>query len=223
MIVAGRVDEAIRASGDWVFVDIGFSSKSKSCCIAVGDADPFHISYGELGPFLVRLTTRETDAVNLVIEAPLSVTFSMDGNPTGRQIEMRRRIDTCRRETRYWYVGPGAVVLTAATYLLFQLKQANQENQIRLFEGFASFKSNPPPSSHVDDICALRDVVWGRDSRGRIVGPDELKLNCDDVLRSAFEVAGMDFGIPAVVLVEEKAIDGRSEQYRDSDCHGAMA
>ena len=110
MIVAGRVDEAVRESGDWVFVDIGFSSKLKSCCIAVDDADPYHVSYGELGFRLACLTTRETGTVNLVIEAPLSVAFSKDGNPTGRQIETRRRIDTCRRETRYWYIGPGAAV-----------------------------------------------------------------------------------------------------------------
>ena len=115
MIVAGRVDEAVRESGDWVFVNIDFSSKLKSCCVAVGDDDPYHVSYDELGSRLACLTTRATGAVDLVIEAPLSVAYSMDGNPTGRRIETRRRIDTCRRETRYWYVGPGAAVLTAAT------------------------------------------------------------------------------------------------------------
>ena len=58
MIVAARVDEAVREFGDWVFVDLGFSAKSKSCCITIGDAERFHMSYGELGSAKGRLHSR---------------------------------------------------------------------------------------------------------------------------------------------------------------------
>ena len=205
MIVAGTVDEAVRESGDWVFVDLGFSAQSKSCCIAFGDAEPFHLTYGELGSRLECLTTAGAGPVNLLLEAPLSVAFSKDGNPTGRWIETRRRIETGQRETRFWYVGPGAAVLIAATYLLRRLHDANPVNEIRLFEGFASFKSKRTRTTHVEDVMALRDVAWGRSDRGRVVGLDDLKARRGDVLHSAFAVTGMDLGIPAVVLLEEEA------------------
>ena len=244
MIVAGTVDEAVRESGDWVFVDLGFSSKSRSCCMAVGDADPFHLTYGELGPRLERLTTGGAGPVNLLVEAPLSVAFSKEGNPTGRRIERRRRIETGQAETRFWYVGPGAAVLIAATYLLRRLHDANPVNEVRLFEGFASFKSkrtrtshaNPvnevrlfegfasfkskrTRTSHVEDVMALRDVAspaWGRGNRGRVVGLDDLKAKSGDVLRSTFVVEGMHLGIPAVVLM---GAHHSSRRRRDRDTH----
>ena len=201
MIVAGTVEDAVRDSGDWVFLDLGFSAKSRSCGIAVGDERPCQVSYGELGPRLLALTRRATRPVNLLIEAPLSVAFTKDkdGNPTGRQIEKRGG------DTRYWYVGPGAAMMVAATYLVRQLSDSVPVNEVRLFEGFASFKSKDSPSSHVDDVCALRDVTWGRGGRGKIVRPDKLRMSGDDDLRSAFAVAGMDIGIPAVALVESEA------------------
>ena len=199
MIVAGTVEDAVRDSGDWVFLDLGFSAKSRSCCIAVGDEPPSHVFYGELGSRLLALTRRATRPVNLLIEAPLSVAFTKDGNPTGRRIEIRGR------DTRYWYVGPGAAMMVAATYLVRQLSDSVPVNEVRLFEGFASFKRKGLRSSHVDDVCALRDVAWGRGGRGRIVGPDKLRMSGDDDLRSAFAVAGMDLRIPAVVLVEGEA------------------
>ena len=40
MIAAGTVERANRESGNRVFVDLGFSSRSKSCRIGVADAKP---------------------------------------------------------------------------------------------------------------------------------------------------------------------------------------
>ena len=74
--------------------------------------------------------------------------------------------------------------------------------EIRLFEGFVSFKSKTAASSDADDVSDLRSVVWGESKNGKIVGCDGLKIEKDDILRSAFAVSGMDFGIPAVVVVE---------------------
>ena len=85
------------------------------------------------------------------------------------------------------------------------VKDSKPEKDIRLFEGFASFKRRGSRSSHADDVCALRDVVWRRGHRGRIVGPDKLRMGGDDVLRSAFKVAGMELGIPAVMFVDGAA------------------
>ena len=75
--------------------------------------------------------------------------------------------------------------------------------EIRLFEGFASFKSQGKTSSHAADVAKLRRIAWGESDEGRIVGRDGLKMRDDDVLHSAFAVSGMDFGVPAVVVVED--------------------
>ena len=86
---------------------------------------------------------------------------------------------------RRWYIGPGAATMVAATCLVRRLKNLRPENDIRLFEGFVSFKR--------------------RGDRGKIVGPDKLRMSEDNVLRSAFKVAGMDLGIPAAVFADCEA------------------
>lgn len=196
MIIPGTPAMASRDSGVWVFVDMGFSKNSKSCGIAIGECEPYVVRYGDLGPRIACELSKGSPPLNLLIEAPLSVAFNNRGNPTGRKIEKRRRY------TRYWYVGAGAATLLATTHLLRRLHEMHPAREIRLFEGFASFKSKRATFSHAVDVSDLRSVVWGESENGKIVGCDELKMEKGDILRSAFAVSGMDFGIPAVVVVE---------------------
>ena len=153
--------------------------------------------YGDLEFRIADELAKGSFPLNLLIEAPLSVAFNVHGNPTGRRIERRGR------DTRYWYVGAGAVTLLATTYLLRKLHDGKPTREIRLFEGFASFKSKGATSSHADDISKLRSVAWGESDRGRIVDREGLKMRDEDILRSAFAVSGMDFGVPPVVVVED--------------------
>ena len=159
---------------------------------------------------MAKVVCREVHAgdrcINLLIEAPLSVAFDMEGNPKGRRIEKRGT------ECSYWYLRAGVVVLTAATYLLRRIVDANPRNDIRTVEGFASFKGKPTTkgkstrgiNSHIEDVRKLRDVAWGETGTlGRIVDPNCLKSHPEDDLRSAFAVAGMDLGIPPVVLLDD--------------------
>lgn len=196
MIVAGTPEMARRDSGVWVFVDIGFSKNSKSCCIVIDESKPCNVHYGDLEPRIACELNKGSTSLNLLIEAPLSVAFNEKGNPTGRRIEKRSRY------TRYWYVGAGATTLLATTHLLRQLHEMLPAREIRLFEGFVSFKSKTATSSDEDDVLDLRSVVWGESENGKIVGCDGPKMEKGDILRSAFAVSGMDFGIPAVVVVE---------------------
>ena len=203
MIVPGTCDLARRDSGGWIFVDIGFSRNSRSCGIAVGDSEPRAVLFGELGPRVAEELSMGSYPLNLLIEAPLSVAFNAKGCPTGRRIEKRGS------SPRYWYLQAGAVTLLAATYLLRSLHDMTSahdkrsERKIRLFEGFASFKRKDAPSSHAADVARLRGVAWGESAKGRIVGCEGLRMCSGDTLRSAFAVAGMDFGIPPVVVVDE--------------------
>lgn len=196
-IVPGVRSQARRDSGQWVFVDIGFSGHSKTCGIAIGDSQPRDVHYSDLASSIARELEAGASPLNLLIEAPLSVAFNAAGNPTGRRIEKKNG------QTRYWYVGAGAAVLLATTHFLRCLYDMRLSTEIRLFEGFASFKAKGSRSSHADDVSSLRSVAWGESQKGTIVEEGRLKMRDDDILVSAFAVSGMDFGIPAVVIVDD--------------------
>lgn len=196
MIRAGLPSEANRDSGEWIFIDLGFAQAAKSCGLLVGDGKPKEVSFSQLKVEILDIVATEGKPLNLLIEAPLSVTFNTKGNPTGRSIERRGS------QTRYWYVGLGCSVLVAATYLLRSILDARSSREIRLFEGLASFKTKSSRSSHSDDVLNLRKIIWEDASKsGRIVPPEQLTASPEDKLQSAFLVAGMDFGVPPVVVL----------------------
>lgn len=196
MIRAGTTAEANRHSGEWVFVDLGFAEKAKSCGLLLGNGEPDEVSFSQLKTRLLEVVASDDRPLNLLIEAPLSVAFNEHGNPTGRGIEKREN------QTRYWYVGLGCSVLVAATYLLRALHDANPRREIRLFEGLASFKPKGVRSSHSNDVINLRKVIWdGGSTSGFVVPAEKLAVSRKHELRSAFVVAGMDFGVPAVVAL----------------------
>lgn len=196
MIVAGVRDQARRDSGQWVFVDIGFSADKRSCGIAIGDSQPRNVHYGDLAPCIARELESETAPLNLLVEAPLSVAFNADGNPTGRSIEKKNG------NTRYWYMQGGAVTLLATMHLVRDLYQMRPLREVRLFEGFVSYKHKGTHSSHADDVSNLRRVAWDESDKGRIVEAEALKMRDDDFLVSSFSVLGMDLGIPPVVVAD---------------------
>ena len=203
-IASASMNEVRQDSGDWVFVDMGFAQRGKkSCGVAIGDSRPDEVEFASLAPRIIEAMCGGFGPMNLLIEAPLSVAFDAKGNPTGRRIEKRRSDEKQRSDTRYWYCGLGCSVLTATTYLLRRLNESVSTRQVRLVEGFASFKSetNGNPS-HADDVCKLRDLAWSRGgTRGCVVAPEDLKAKPDHALVSAFNVSGMDFGVPPVVVV----------------------
>lgn len=194
-ITSAKIDQVTSTPGLWVYVDIGFSSKQRSCGLLIEGGDPVELLFSELCERLKKLCKECTTPINLVIEAPLSVAFDSKGNPAGRSIER------LGKQTRYWYVGLGCSVLVAATYLLRELVAVQTSTQIYLIEGMVSFKDKSVKSSHSSDVLALQSVVRDRkNGRGYIVTPNELKQVEDHTLKSAFQVAGMDFGIPPVIV-----------------------
>lgn len=195
IVRAGHITEATPESGEWVFVDPGFSSKAKSCGLLTPNSEPIQITFAQLQAELVSLVTTGEQPLNLAIEAPLSVAFGPAGNPVGRSIELRNG------QARYWYVGLGCSVLVAATYLLRAITDANPKREVRLFEGLVSFKPKGERSSHSSDVANLRRVVWGEQNIGRVIPPEMLAASPNDVIKSAFLVAGMNYGIPPVITV----------------------
>ena len=181
----------------WAFIDIGFASNKASSGFAVDDGSPILLTFSDLKTQLLAIACQPGRPLNVVIEAPLSVAFSAEGNPVGRTIEKRGS------SARYWYLGLGCGVLVAATYLLRALHDAPRSRDIRIFEGLVSFKPKGVPSSHTADVLALRAVAWQIPGAcGSIVEPTALRVHPTHELHSAFAVAGFDLGVPPVVAVE---------------------
>jgi hypothetical protein len=204
-ISAGRVDE-ITEDGDWAIVDIGFSNKGKTCGLLLKDRDgTFSATTVTFGVLLSELTTRmkTTKRLNLIIEAPLSIAFDEKGNPVGRSFEKEGA------ETRYWYVGLGCCVLVAATHLLRALNSSRNECDVRLFEGFVSFKKTTgtpaKESPHIRDVKALWNAVQRRETNATNLGLIGIDPSKPAEFESAFKVARMDFGIPPVIVVSNRS------------------
>jgi hypothetical protein len=193
---AGTVDEL--QNGALLVVDIGFAERARSSAWALDDADVQVGTFAQLVTAVVRIVEKAGPPLNLIIEAPLSVAFSAAGNPTPRKPEVAEK-----NKRRSWYCGPGASVLIAATYLMRAVADASLAREIRLFEGFVSFKPKGTRSDHAGDVRRLRSVARGRDDvRGEVLAIQRLRRTDDDQLQSALAVAGMDFGVPAVVFVD---------------------
>jgi len=195
MLRAGTRSDISVESGEWLILDIGFSKKSASCGLMVNDDDPLNLCFSEAVASICSYIAASSRTVNLLIEAPLSVTFDIAGNPTGRSVDRQGR------RTRYWYVGVGCTVMVATLYLLRAIAEISGNVDVRLFEGFVSFKKAGGRSSHRRDVLLLREVVENPIAYSDcIFVADELKMDPSDSLKSAFLVAGIDAGVPPVIL-----------------------
>jgi hypothetical protein len=195
MVRAGTMDEAVRESGEWAFVDVGFSSKSRSCGFQLGEGEATALTFARTREELVRLACTPGKPLNVVIEAPLSVAFSANGNPCGRSLETRNG------KSRFWYVGLGCTVMVAASYLIADLAYAPGQRDNRLFEGFVSFKTKGAASDHRLDVRQLQRVIWGDEGIGDVLPPEALRARPPDQLLPAFRFAGVESGVPPVVRV----------------------
>lgn len=189
-IRAGFVWEICRDSGEWVIVDLGFSARQRSCGIwTEACEEPVVLTFG----CLVKRVCKEARGgayrgpLNLLLEAPLSVAFNEARNPT------RRRCDAKDGKYRDWYVNAGATTLIAADHLLRNLNGCQIQREVRLFEGFVSFKApkddvNPSKNRinpHKRDVLQLKHAVWNPNS-ARVFAPWELKQQKNDTVQSAF-------------------------------------
>ena len=196
-IRAGCVSEVSKESGDWLIVDIGFAESKKSCGVLKNDDRPEEVTFNAMVDCVVKEARRVSGRpLNLMLEAPLSSAFNKDGNPTGRSCEQKKGWSP-----RYWYLQSATLTIVATGHLLRALVECRVQREVRLFEGFASFKNKDAESSHASDVKKLREVVWNRNMQS-IIAPDDLKRDATDRLESTYRFANMDFKIPPVVVLE---------------------
>jgi hypothetical protein len=193
---AGLVDEINLQNGIWIILDIGFAGDKKATCgLAINDSLPIEVTFSEASSRISAIILDSNVPVNVVIEAPLSVSFSKSGNPAGRSVEKKGQ------KTRYWYVGLGCAVLVAAQYLICRIISDCEGKDVRLFEGFVSFKPAGKISNHSDDAERLRSVIADPDKyRSNIVQPSKLAVSSTDTIKSAFDTLGYDIGVPPVIV-----------------------
>jgi hypothetical protein len=195
MIEAGDKSQIRWGEGNWIFLDIGFANQRPSCGLAIRDDSPTCLCFADATKRVIEELRKSQSGLNLVVEAPLSVCFDSFGNPKPRRIEKDGK------KGRYWYVGPGCVVMVAATYLIRAIHQTRPDVPVRLFEGFVSFKDKSSRNRDKEDVRRLREVVRNpRKFSDSIYTADQLS-DTTDSLCSAFTVAGMDCGIPVVIKV----------------------
>ena len=77
------------------------------------------------------------------------------------------------------------------------------QREVRLFEGFVSFKPSKTKSSHTKDVKRLRKAAWNP-TPDCVFAPCKLRKNDSDTLQSVFKFADMNFGIPPVVVAHHK-------------------
>lgn len=195
MIRSGTKSEISPSSGDWLILDIGFANKSASCGLLVNRELPVDLRFNEAQETICGFIAKSTGPVNLLIEAPLSVAFDKKGNPTGRAVERQGS------RTRYWYVGLGCTVMVAALYLVKAIIETPCNAEVRLFEGFVSFKAVGGKSSHSTDVKLLREVIDDPEAYSdAIIGPEALRMIESDTLKSAFLLFGVDAGVPPIIM-----------------------
>ena len=192
-IRAGCLSGLHDRKGEWLFVDVGFSATRRTCGVLKGTGQPCEVTFRELVNLTVQEVKRnDPEPLNLLLEAPLSVAFNKRGNPTGRSFERRGGTP------RYWYSGAAPALIIATGHLLRSLVNSGVQRDVRLFEGFLSFKPPNSKSNHIEDVRELRKAVWNSE-QDCIVAPECIKLHDSDTIESAFKFGGMDFGIPPVV------------------------
>lgn len=198
MIHAGKVSDISWPNGTWLILDIGFSSSQKSCGILLGDEEGRCLTFSDAINEVVGISNR-LSLLNLVIEAPLSVAFDKSGNPKGRSMEKEGG------KNRLWYVSPGCAVLVAVMYLMRKLYDSHPSGDVKLFEGFVSYKSRDAKSNHSKDVELLREAIKATQTKSHhIIKPEEIKTDPDDNIKSAFEVMNLaDIGIPPIIKVDE--------------------
>jgi hypothetical protein len=174
--------------------DIGFSNSQRSCGLLLEGSPPDEVKFSEAVSKICAYLSGNNGPFNFLIEAPLSVAFDSCGNPKGRSIEKQKK------QQRYWYVPLGCGVMVAALYLVSAVIEKEPKADIRLFEGFISYKTKKK-RTHCEDAALLREVV---DNPCRyasdIVASGSLKMDPTDTLSSAFRVVGVDAGIPPVIM-----------------------
>lgn len=152
-------------------VDLGYSSKAKSCGIALSDNSmAVCCTFGNALAKVAAIITADPKLV-LVLEGVTSTSHCAKGNPRDRG---------AFEKGRSWYYGPGAVTLLAVVRFLAELDKLLPDIQVvDLAEAFLSNKQRR--SGHQNDASLIAKTFWSR-------RPEVLVENVEPILPIIFGV-----------------------------------
>lgn len=146
-------------------VDLGYSSKGKTCGIALSDVSTTTCcTFGDALSKVAGIIRSDPKLV-LVLEGVTSTSHCHKGNPRDRGTF---------EKGRSWYYGPGAVTLLAAMRLLAELDRLLPGTQlVDVAEAFLSNKRRR--SGHHTDALLIAKTFWSRQ-------PEVLVENVEPIL-----------------------------------------
>jgi hypothetical protein len=200
MIEPGTCDQIKWDDDTWIIWDVGFGEDVKSSGLLMPHMEPKCFRFSCAKRQIVEQVKNAKTHTNLVIEAPLSVCFNKDGNPTPRVCVERVEVDG---ETKYrrWHQAGG--IMIAAMYVIRAIADAAPNKPVRLFEGFVSYKDKEVRSDHCRDVSLLREVIKDPERFSDcIYSGESLRGNSTNTIESAFKVCRLDCGVPAVIKRE---------------------
>jgi hypothetical protein len=200
VIEPGTCDQIRWDDDTWIIWDVGFGEHVKSSGLLMPHMEPECFRFSRAKHLIVEHVRNAKTLTNLVIEAPLSVCFNKDGNPTPR-VSVERVEVQGKTEFRRWYQAGG--IMIAAMYVIRAIADASPKQPVRLFEGFVSYKTKKVRSNHCRDVILLREVIKEPEKFSEcIYSSESLQGDPTNNIESAFMLCGIDCGVPAVIKRE---------------------
>ena len=215
MPIRAGTQPRVNAMEDWLFIDLGLNNTKPTCgflkILNPGDEEELagNFTFGDMvDRTILTIHQRVRTPLNLVLEAPLSLTFRDTGNPITRACDLGNGL------ARPWNAGAGPGVTVAAIALLTKIRDAGIEREVRLFEGFVSGR---PDLDHVGVCRLLRDAVWQRVERDIFSG-DEIKQSTNDLIVTLLWTLGLgDNEVPSVIRPSPPPLEIPSNSHSRGD------
>lgn len=146
-------------------IDLGFSELDASMGLYFRegfDVEPGEVIFAEgakrTNIWLEKVAARNYGECVLVVEAPLSMALSQNGNPCHRHIELQRNYEKCGgpRSLKGWYYQAGANLSLGSVVLLRKLAIPSKLT-VMLIEGF--FCSIDPDEAHATHLRVAQDLL----------------------------------------------------------------
>ena len=199
-IEPGTCDQIKWDNDTWIIWDVGFGENVQSSGLILPHMEPECYRFACAKRRIVEYVKNADAPTNLVIEAPLSVCFNNDGNPTPRLRVEKVEVEG-KTKYRRWHQACG--IMVAAMHVIRAIADAGPKKPVRLFEGFVSYKVKGVASDHCRDVRLLREVIEEPERFATCIHSGEsLRGDPTNTIESAFKVCGLDCGVPAVIKRE---------------------
>lgn len=137
-------------SGPIIVLDLGHSAHETTGLLLPGRPKGADVSFGEAIRTTSEVVRNASKPVLVIVEAVLSCSYDVCGNPAHRARFERRRT---------WWIGAGAIVALAAQRFVSQIASVADEGSCFIVEAFLSHKLSR--TCHAADAEQIRSMWQG--------------------------------------------------------------